>query len=131
MFIFFIFYSSFSASYSTSFADIVIRQHIISFDDSVTTYDLPVSPHFRFPVYTSNCFRMVITRGISRSTCIAIKSSAILDMYRFLTTTFFSYGISLEVAVGVVMSAKRLYDTGLYSNGQHLTCSGRIGVYLA
>jgi hypothetical protein len=39
-----------------------------------------------------------------------------LDMYRFLTTTFFSNGISLEVAVVVVMSVKRLYDTGHYSN---------------
>ena len=31
------------------FSDIVIRQHIISFDDSVIPYDLPVSPHFQHP----------------------------------------------------------------------------------
>jgi hypothetical protein len=54
-----------------------------------------------------------------------------LDMYKFLTTTFFSFGISLEMVVVVVISVKRLYDTELHSNVQHLTCSGRIGVYLA
>jgi hypothetical protein len=37
---------------------------------------------------------MVITTGISKSSCIAINSSPIPDKYRFLTTSFFSSGIN-------------------------------------
>jgi hypothetical protein len=37
---------------------------------------------------------MVITTGISKSSCIAMNSSPIPDKYKFLTTSFFSSGIN-------------------------------------
>ncbi len=47
-----------------------------------------------FSPYTPSSFRMVITTGISKSSCIAMNSSPIPDKYRFLTTSFFSSGIN-------------------------------------
>ncbi len=53
----------------------------------------PISSSFS-DLYTPSSSRMVITTGISKSSCIAMNSSPIPDKYRFLTISFFSCGIN-------------------------------------
>jgi hypothetical protein len=53
----------------------------------------PISSLFS-GVYIPRSFRIVITTGISKSSCIEMNSSPIPDKYKFLTTSFFSSGIN-------------------------------------